>query len=75
MIKVTPTSFPLSLESIFLNENGLEEVEPFSFELHRDLKEVDLRSNDISSLYKDALRVQNGKAGNKPFFMFEKCIF
>ena len=74
IVKVTPSSFPLSLENVFLGENGLEEVEPFSFELHRDLKEVDLRNNEINSLYKDALRVQNGKAGNYLSMSFTHTI-
>lgn len=55
--RVTPNSFPNSIELLFLNDNLITKIEPHSFMHKMNLIRVDLYANRITSLDEKALRL------------------
>lgn len=55
--RLTPNSFPNSIELLFLNDNLITEIEPHSFMHKQNLIRVDLYANRITSLDQKALRL------------------
>lgn len=67
---VTVESFPRSLRHIYMNNNELSEIEPFSFAKMENLVQVDLSSNFIQSVFKDSLRIASPHFHQRGEFIF-----
>nr|WRK64626.1 toll-like receptor [Hypothenemus hampei] len=74
--RITPSSFPSSIQLLFLNDNLISLVEPHTFLQKTNLSRVDLYANQITHMDSNALRltpVESGKQlpefyiGGNPF--------
>lgn len=67
--KVGPANVPKNIKSVFLNDNNIVEVAPYTFFEKVQLQKVDMRVNQMESIDRNSLRLSSDILSQPKFYL------